>query len=206
MMTRNDAALRDLYARLQHARRPHARPGDIPVETIHALATGSYQGPDRESLLDDVLGNAATHAEFQFFRDLGRAQSGVRTARFRSWGRPLALAAAAILVVTLGVRNLSPGASDDPFRGGDSAVVLLSAVPEGATWRFTWRAVPDAVAYDLEVMEPSGEVVASATTTDSTLATALGPSARNALSWYLTARLADGQVLRSAVQAMPLAR
>lgn len=205
-MTRDDASLRALYARLQAARLPHARAGDVPVETIYALATGSYSGQDRESLLDDVLGNAATHAEFQFFRDLVRQRPRAGTSRFGSWGRPLALAASAILVVTLGVRLLSPTTPTDPFRGGDSALLLLPPVPQGAMWRFAWHPVPDAVTYDLEVMETSGQVVATATTTDTTIVTALGALPTMALNWYVSARLADGRSVRSAVQAMPLSR
>ena len=207
MMTRDDASLRELYARLQAARLPHARAGDIPVETIYALASGSYIGADREALLDDVLGNAATHAEFQFFRDVARGQPRHGASWFRSWGRPLALAASAVFVVALGARLLAPGTSPDPLRGDDSAIVVLPAAPSdgGSAWRFTWRAVPQAVGYELEVMDTSGQVVATTTTEDSTVEATLRASVSD-LRWYVTARLSDGRSVRSAVQEMRLRR
>ena len=204
MMSRDDAALRTLYARLQEERRSVRSDAPVPVETIQALATGAYASADREALLDQVLGDAAMSAEFRFFRDVAR--EAPRAAGFR-WPRlagPLALAAGAVLAVALGTRLVT--GAPEPYRGDASDVqtVAPATVADAGSVVFTWHRVPGAEGYDLEVTSDDGLAVVTAATADTTYTATLSASGGPALRWWVTARHDDGRSSRSAVQMLTL--
>ncbi|MGQ0646805.1 MAG: hypothetical protein ACT4P7_04500 [Gemmatimonadaceae bacterium] len=204
MMTRDDTSLRALYAQLQAARRHRAPAPSIPVETVQALADGNYHGPDREALLDQVLSDAGMHAEFGFFLDLARDAPARAGFRFPALVRPFALAASVVIVIALGSRLLTRDPLDDPLRGTDTGVALVvpgDAVRAGAV-TFTWRALPGAVSYDLDVAREDGATVANHTTADTTARLTLEASGDAPFRWWVTARRDDGTSLRSSVRRL----
>ena len=202
MMTPDDAALRTTYARLMELRRARPTPADVPVETVQSLAGGSYIGADREALLDAVLADAGLRAEFLFFRDVARATPAAPRRRWLDRIRPLAIAASAILAVTVGARLLT-SRTPEVVRG-DGAELRVhgpGALASAGVVTFTWGAVPGAIAYDLEVSRDDGTPVASSTWTD-TVATATLPATVGAVRWWVTARRDDGTSVRSAVRPL----
>lgn len=205
MMTRNDAELRALHARLRDL--PRQAPGSLPPETIQALAEGSYHGADREALLDEVLDHPAMAAEFRLFRDLAR-EAPQRAPRHRQVLGGIGLAAAAMLVVALGTRAILRDAGEGPLRGPGSGVVLLAPGPVAAPGevRFTWRAVPGARNYVLEVARTDGTPLVRTVTTDTTATAALGAGVSGGMRWWVTVRRGDGTTQRSQVQALDLRR
>jgi hypothetical protein len=200
-MMPDDTTLRGLYARLLARRAAQPGSASVPVETIHALAAGTHQGSDREALLDTVLADPRMRDEFRFFRDVlreGPRASGFRLAR---WGRPQALAASVVIVVTLGTRLLQPDV--EPLRGGDSSMSVVgpgASVAAGEV-RFTWHPVQGAETYDLEVAREDGTALMRTTTTDTTVVATLTASP-DSLRWWLTVRRDDGRVERSPVRAL----
>jgi hypothetical protein len=201
MMPDEDAGLRALYARLLEQRAVPPNAPSVPVETIHALAAGTYAGKDREALLDAVLADPATRAEFRFFRDVvreGPRAGGFRVAR---WAGPLALAASVAIVVTLGSRLVDRGPG--PLRGEDPAMSVVSpgASVAAGDVRFTWRPVQGVETYDLEVTRDDGASILRATTTDTTVLATL-PASPDTLRWWLTVRHDDGRVERSPIRTL----
>jgi hypothetical protein len=94
-----------------------------------------------------------------------------------SWRRYAPLALAASIIVALGVSLLDRDVGRDVLRGDATSVALVGPqieVQAGLPVEFTWRHVADALRYELEVLDATGNVVYSATTADST---AMAPGA-----------------------------
>ena len=174
MATPFDAKLREAYARLQEARGGTAGVPDIAVETIAALGSGSYAGPDRLELLDRVLAHPVTARELQFFASLSAERPGRRTApiptRHREWLLPLAAAVVLSAGIAL-VRRSARLDGPEVLRGlRDEFAIVEPAAGDalGPRALFVWRAADDAVRYRLELVNESGEQVLSLETGDTT--------------------------------------
>src|SRR5262245_38518039 len=76
--------------------------GDVPVETVHALAAGTYEGGDRLDLLDRVLGDPSLAAELDFFADIEREGRVKPSRAWRARPVPLLLAASFALLIGAG--------------------------------------------------------------------------------------------------------
>jgi hypothetical protein len=195
-----DPRLQRLYEQAL-ARRVGAAP-DIPVETVHALAAGTFAGSDRLTLLDEVLGHPALAAEFDFFAAMER-EAGTRSRGPLRRGSPvLALAASVALLIGAGLawRAMRPG--DDVPRG--TADVLVTQTPVegtviGAGSAFAWRPSSGAVSYRVRIIDAGGAEVFSGETRDTLLTLppeALLPSAAN-VTWWVAATFPDGRTVRS---------
>jgi hypothetical protein len=198
--------LAKLYAQLMQRRRGTSVEPDVPVETIHALANGSYTGADRISLLERVLSDPNLAAEFQLFRDLANAGTAARRS-LRP--RVLALAAGIGVLAAAGLLWLltQRGTTPEPLRGSDRAPLLIApgaGASLAAGERLVWHAVSDAQEYRVELADSEGAVIFAETLRD-TLATVpdstrLLPEAR--YLWWVTATRSDGTSSRASPVAV----
>ena len=192
-----DEVLRQAYQTLMADRTHAADLPDISVETIAALAQGTYQQPDRVLLLDQVLAHPVTARELGFFRRLAASTPAPAVARHLPM-RWLALAATVVLAVgALSIwRTLAPDRGE-PVRGDGAGFALAEPAPGkafGRGDRFLWRPATGAQSYRVELVDDEGSVVFAATTVDTVAA--LPDSARlvpqGRYQVRLVAQLRDG--------------
>jgi hypothetical protein len=160
------------------------------------LACGELSGPERMALLDHVLECSECTILYRelvtFEHDARSFDPGIPAAgglladapvprawRWGRWGLGGALAAAAALVLFIGVRPQLIGVRPQPTGTPPSGETLRSdrhlaetpvplaplgivAPPES----FTWEPVPGAVRYRLELLDAAGEIVGSAATAE----------------------------------------
>lgn len=196
----DDSAMRAAYAR----RRVAAR-GPVPIETLEALANGTYVGADREDVLNRVLSDPGTAREFHFLHDVA---ASARQASTRAWwkGVPgLALAAGGALVITLGTQLFTAGGDDEgPMRSTGDSVALWQPA-EGATAAtstpvtFAWSPVANARDYELTIVGADGAEQLRQAVSD-TLVTVALPAGSSA--WWITARILDGATRQSPVRPL----
>jgi hypothetical protein len=184
-----DAELSARFAAAQPA--PPASACPAP-EALLALARGAVADTERWALADHLSRCAACRREFALLQLAGANESDAHVTtgdetrvaaparRHALWWRapaPLAIAATLLVTVGLGVslreRWQTPAAtSDDVLRGGpasaataDDASALRTLGPDDP---LTWPAVPDAVAYDVELLDATGRLVAECRAQDTT--------------------------------------
>jgi hypothetical protein len=207
----SDDRLRELYAIAQTG--ATAGPGgEHPApEAIAALVRREGSEEGRLATLDHVMSCADCRRDFDLLRAVERAgvESGAagRSGR-RAWLMPAALAASFLLAVGLGRTVLRSG-GDDTTRGGDRGAVMLvqpgREARAGDAVTFSWRAVPGASRYEIELLNAGAGVVASAATTDTTIsseATRLLPPGD--YRWWVRATTPDARSLRSAIRPLRL--
>jgi hypothetical protein len=207
----DERRLRDAYEELLAARAPSGRNSCPAPEALLALA--ERDGPEdvRLGTLDHVMScescrreldllRAALAASLQASSDVPSVTplSSASGGRRNAW-RPLAAAAGIVVVVGVGIIARG-GSTPSTLRGGD-AVVTLNAPERAADGGMVlrWQRVPDAVRYHVEVFAPSGVTIADTIVVDT--AVALPPAALVArpdtLRWTVTARRSDGGEVRS---------
>lgn len=201
-MTRlvSDERLRKAYADVLARRTADPAVPDVPVEVIHALAEGRYDGADRNAKLEAVLAHPKTAAEFQFFLDLARERPAESVRRIPRW---LQLAAALVLVA--GATLLLPRAfreDREPVRGAGADVELVIPVDRGALApgsRVVWRPAAGAESYRIELVDADGNVVfmAEGGDTSAVLPDSTHIVADRGYQVWVTARLGDGTEVRS---------
>ncbi len=180
-------------------------------EAIAALVRREGPEEGRLATLDHVMSCADCRRDFDLLRAVERAgvEGGAagRSGR-RAWLMPAALAASFLLAVGLGRTVLRSG-GEDTTRGDDRGAVLLvqpgREARAGDSLTFSWRAVPGASRYEIELLNASGGVVASAATTDTTIfseaARLLPPGDYR---WWVRATTPDARSLRSAIRPLRL--
>lgn len=201
-MQTDEQHLREVYDSLRAQRRQRSSaPPDIPVEVVHALATGGPVPGNREALMDAVLRDEWTSRELQFFMDLP-SERPATSSWFRSIPK-LALAAGLLLAAGFGLRTLvRPSPPVDVMRGDTDSVQLASpgaSARSGSATRLAWHAVPMAASYALEVTDDQGTVVSSTAGTDTTAVIELPAGS---LRWSVTATREDGTTLRSELRPL----
>lgn len=197
--------LRRLYAR-RVAEQPLGgdRDGCVSPEAILALVRREAGERERLAALEHVMACAACHREYRWLRAVDEAalEAG-RVGGRRAWwpSVPVALAASLAAAVTAGVlaRHVIPR-GPEPLRGTEGGITLVApppVVPAGAPITFTWRSLPGATLYVLEVQR--GGMVAFADTTGDTTVTLNDPAAVLAGSGYewWVRELSGGPVPRS---------
>lgn len=194
----DDSALRAAYAR----RRMPAR-GPVPIETLEALANGTYVGPDRDEVLNLVLGDPGTAREFHFLHDVA---ASARPTSTRTWWRGvpgLALAAGGALVIALGSQLFTARGTDEgPMRSAGDQVTLWqplegASAAASASLTFAWSPVANARDYELTIVGADGAEQLRQAVSD-TLVTVSLPA--RASSWWVTARTLDGATRQSPVR------
>jgi hypothetical protein len=206
----SDERLRALYA-IALASGTARATGEHPApDAIAALARREGSEEERLATLDHVMACPECRRDFDLLRAVERAgvESGAagRTAGRRSWLMPAALAASVLLAVGIGRTVLVP--SEGTTRGDADALVLVRPDREAAagdSLAFTWRAVPGASRYELELLDAGGAVAATATTTDTSAALpaahALPPGDYR---WWVRATTSDARAIRSALRPLRL--
>jgi hypothetical protein len=169
--------LRQLYA--QRVGRGNSIPAlCVSPEAILALVQRDGAEEERLATLDHVMSCAACHREYQWLTAVDQAgleSEGVSRARPRVWwrGTPLALAASiALLAGTAVVLSSVLRSRAEPERGGERGITLLAPgvrVAPGQPIAFTWRPLPDASRYVVEVQRADGSVAWADTTADTTI-------------------------------------
>lgn len=201
-MRTDEQHLREVYNNLRAQRQQQSStPPDIPVEVVHALATGGPVAGNREDLMDAVLRDEWTARELRFFMDLPHERP-LTTTWFRSIPK-LALAAGLLLAVGFGLRTLvRPSPTPDVMRGDADSVRLTSpdaSARSSASTTLTWRSVSPGASYLLEVTDQEGSVVFTTTGADTTAATVLPIGS---FLWSVTATREDGTTLRSELRPL----
>jgi hypothetical protein len=191
----SEARLRELYAARLAAGRP-ASAGCPAAETLQALVRREGTEEQRLETLDHVMSCAACRADFDPLRSIegaGRRLGATGGTVKRSWVVPAALAATLLIAVGLGRLALDRTSDDDLVRAGPErgAVTLLSPPADakaGVPLTFSWRPVPGARRYRLEVLNAAGDVALEAETTDTVVESDLaGQLAAGEYQWWVTA-------------------
>ena len=166
--------LQDLYAEALARRR--TAPGEC-VTPEELLALVRQEGPEarRLEVLDHVMGCPECHREFDLLRAVEIAGAGGQRPVVRSIVQrlvPLALAASLLLAVGIGLAVRNRTGPEDIPRGGARNLVLLAPATEvapGQPITFSWRPVPTARRYQLEVLDANGSAVFLEVTADTSL-------------------------------------
>ena len=207
-----DEALREAYQRVLDSRRVTGRELCVDPEAMLSLLRREGAEERRLEVLDHVMGCGACRSEFELLRSMEEADSGTteraRPAVLRIRPRlavPLALAASVVLVVTVGQRLWSPAATDVE-RGVPDGLTLLGPPAEiaaGASPTFSWKPVPGAQDYELEVLDEKGTVVWSAKTKETSVTmTDPGVLAPGSYRWWVRAATASRDQRASAVRSL----
>jgi hypothetical protein len=211
----SDERLRELYAGAVAAGRTAAGQKHVSPEAIAALVRREGSERDRLATLDHVMSCGDCRREYDLLRTVERAgaeaeaegRSGGQGLR-RSLVMPAALAASLLLAVGVG-RTLMRSGGDDTTRGGDAGAIALlrpgSEAAVGDSIVFAWHPVAGARRYELELIDPSGNVVAAAETTD----TIAAPAAARQLPagdyrWWVRATTSDARTVRSPLRPLHL--
>ena len=188
-----DHELRALYQRLVEFRSDPSRSRCPSPEEIVALAELSLPESERVRLLAHVSTCSFCQHDLSLARSVALTRQPARS-RGGAW---IVLAAAAVVAfaVVLG----RSGGDGQVMRSADAELRLVSpsGIVSTADTTFTWRAVPRATRYHMEVISTAGAVVHDAQTADTALAVARGTLPANEYFWRVTAVLSDGSTRAS---------
>lgn len=204
-----ETRLRELYELALATRGSIDRGQCVSPEAILALVR--REGPEaaRSTTLDHVMACDACRREFDTLRAIELAgqevegRSASRRPLHASWRRveTLAIAAALLVAVGLGLRDRGRVAGADVSRSAEEGVTLVApaaATTGGVPLVFVWRADPGASRYLFELLDAEGRVVVSERTADTTLtlrdSSRLVPGAD--YGWWVRA-VGDGGVQRA---------
>jgi hypothetical protein len=166
--------LQDLYSQAL-ARRRAAHGACVSPDDLLALIRQEGPETSRLEVLDHVMGCRECHREFELLRALEVAGGAGQPPVIRSIARrlvPLALAASLLLAVGIGLAVRSRAGPEDIPRGGTHQLDLLTPPAEvapGQPITFSWRPVPGARRYQLEVLDANGTAMFSEFTPDTSL-------------------------------------
>ncbi|MDZ7632113.1 MAG: hypothetical protein U5K74_12415 [Gemmatimonadaceae bacterium] len=187
-----------------------ARMHDVPAtrrdcpspEALQSAATAPSGDASQFAVVEHVTTCAPCRRDFDLLRTAHAAAPPARQVTIPRWIP--ALAAAAVIAV---VSIVALDGTDDAVRGdGERAQPTVELLPptqraNGLTLR--WHSVPEAVTYRVEVTDDAGTVAFSTETPDTTV---VAPVPRDAaLRWSVEARLLDGSVRTSKLDALPTA-
>jgi hypothetical protein len=206
----SDERLRELYTAAMAARPRGGETAHPSPESIAALARRDGSEESRLATLDHVMSCADCRRELDLVRSIEQAGGALGSAERQSsrrWFVPAALAASLLLAVGVGSRLLRQ--DTDTTRGGsEDAVALIqpgASAAAGGRIVFAWHPVAGASRYELELLDTSGGVAASAVTRD----TSASPAAVEQLPpgeyrWWVRTTTSDARALRSDVRSLRL--
>jgi hypothetical protein len=190
-----DAELRDIYTRSLTSRAPSRATCPSP-EAIEALVAQTGSEASRLTTLDHVMSCAACTQEFELLRAIHAAERvNAGAARPRRSVTPWL--AAAVVVIAAGALTLAQlqRSGSNPTRGASSSDIALVGAVSGS---LVWHAIPDAVRYEVEIVDASGTTIFHARVADTTAALP-SPLPSAPVSWWVRATLRDGSERRSAI-------
>jgi hypothetical protein len=206
-----DQDLRELYRAELEERESEVGTHRIRLEELEALASGSLPEAERGALLDRVMADPELLREFELLRSVHRAGALSQSTPSRTARWPFMLAAAAVvLLIGATVLLRVPGGEAPPTMRGGAEVEgsMLLSPADGASVEsptvLIWASVPNAVRYQVEVLDADGEAVVRETVVDTLLAL---PGdlleAGGEYRWWVEAVRADAP-LQSAVRTFRL--
>jgi hypothetical protein len=209
----NDEALREAYQRALDARRVTDRRRCADPEVMLSLLRREGTEEQRLEVLDHVMSCGPCHSEFELLRAMEEAGTGTteRTGLMAGWSLrrlavPVALAASLVLVVTVGQRLRSPEGSDVE-RGTADGITLLAPPAEidaASPPTFSWKPVPGARGYELEVLDEKGALVWGAKTSETSVTLSdprLLPAGKS-YRWWVRATTESGTQRASPVRSL----
>jgi hypothetical protein len=208
-MTESDSDLRSDYQRALTHRRSEDRQACPSVEAIEALVAGSQAESARLVALDHVMSCAGCQSEFELLRAI---EAAGRPRRPTLSLQTYAIAAALVLVVGASFffaigRQQQPLLRGEP--SGDRAPVPVAPrgdVEVAAAREFTWRPIPNATRYLVELLAPGGAVRAVGVATDTSwqLPDSVTLNRGEELEWWVRAEFPDGRQTRSSLTRVRL--
>ena len=193
----SDERLRTAYAAALAARASGDRVACPTPDALRSIVTREGDEAARLAQLDHVMGCPDCRREFELLRAV---EAAAREPRRVAW-RPFALAAGVLLAVGLAVTARRPS-PDTAIRGGGGAVRIVAPVGDVPAERaalLVWHAVPGSSRYDVEVTTPEGDVRLSTSTADTAI-TLPSPRPGEHLRWWVTAHVADGELVSDVVR------
>jgi hypothetical protein len=200
------ARLQQLYAR-RVAARGEAGADHVTVEAILAVVRREGTEEERLATLEHVMSCAACHREYEWLTAVDQAGveagGGIRAGGRPAWwrGAPLAMAASIAALVGAGVvlsGVLRSGADRERGTAGDIALVAPGgAAGAGVPIAFTWRALPEASGYVLEIQRADGSVVLADTTGDTVAVVEAGRLRADSTYRWWVREVTDGGEPRS---------
>ena len=201
----------ELQAQYQDAiRRADAARAACPSpEQLQQLVERTGAEEERVDILDHVMSCADCHCELALLQGIHGAQPRQSLLRPRQW-----LVAASLLIAFAGgilvTRVGLPHSVNEPMRGvgntredGITTVSASASVAQGRPGTLTWRAVPGAVQYTVEVLDGADRVLFTTQTADTTVAV---PALAAPVAWWVRAVLADGTDRRSEIERLDVRR
>ena len=178
-----DERLRELYQHAVAARGDGDRTQCPPPERLLAVARREGSEEERLRTLDHAMSCGDCMRELELLRVIEKAGmrisgngAAARREPARSWRRavPLALAASAVLAVSLVVRGRDGDRGiGEPTRGGDGATIALhtsrdAELRTGDSLLVAWHPLSGATRYVVEVLDADGRTLLAEATTDTT--------------------------------------
>ena len=214
-MTRefDDESLRSAYAATMSRSSEEHRPDCPSIDAIQAALAGKRGGPEAERLatLDRAMSCPACRREIALLQALaaGEAREAAANLRRSPWTRllPMALAASIILVVgVVGVHKWGTLPDDVERDGGGMPLVAPAngASVAAGNVTFTWRRVPSALRYTLELDASDGTVLFTTQTIDTTVTAALAKTPPGEHRWLVRTSTDFGAELRSQTRVLRL--
>lgn len=206
----NDHELFDSYeAALRRTENKRTEPV-LPPERLAALVNRTGDESERLRALDLAMSSEAGRREFEVSWAAGRAAREYDQSQQKLRRRPLWLAIAAVLLVSVvsGTLLLKPGvtASDaEPLRGADSPLPLVSPRTgnvERRGLRFVWHGVPSVREYTLILVDSGGKEMFAQNTRDTalTLPDSIQLTAGTQYLWWVQATRFDGSTLSAVTE------
>jgi hypothetical protein len=206
-----DPELRQLYARGIAGSTAAGRAGCVAPEVLLAIVEGHADEAQRIQALRHVAACGACQADLDLLRSAASAARGLK----RRYVPTLTIAASLVVLASAAVlwraRIGSELPRSEPLRGGGNGVLLIGPNGDVVTARpvlLTWRSLPLAVRYEVEVLDARGRVLFSAATRDTATLVpdqaGLTPGAD--YYWWVHALLADGTAPRSGAQRFRIRR
>ena len=199
--------LQQLYAGRAAARGQGGGADHTTVEAILALVRREGTEEERLATLEHVMSCAACHREYEWLKAVDQAgveaEAGVGASRRSPWWRSAPLAMAASIAVLVGAGVVLSGvlrSGADRERGPAADIVLVAPGAQaggGGAIAFTWRALPEASGYVLEVQRADGTVILADTTRDTVAVVAAGRLAPDASYRWWVREVTDGAEPRS---------
>ncbi len=221
-----DEELRAAYGQARGTGRPTTRGAACPSPEALLAAARADAGVDeteRLRTLDHALRCPACRPELALLHAVSGAHGapvelpnqrppGRVVGHIGTWRRVVPLAAAASLVLAVGVATIArrgptgESPAGETLRAGGGELPLVApgdgaAVATATPVAFAWRAVPGAFRYTLEVTTTDGTVVLSTQTADTLLSAPLRAAAGE-YRWSVRAEAGDGSVRRSEARAL----
>jgi hypothetical protein len=197
-----DEDLRAAYATIATDATATHRPDCPSSEELLAAARGEGSPDVRLRVLDRGLRCAACRRELALLHAVSGVGARERgAARLYAWRRWVPLAAAAVLLLSVGLLTINQSPADDVVRGLGTDLALL-APEDGASHNagpitLVWQRVTDALRYTVEVDAADGSVLYRASTTDTLHVVPDETQLVSETRWWVRAHMKDGSERRS---------